>query len=144
MKRLHAIAAILALSVYAGPVKSDDVTAVRAENSILPWNRSFTVRDENREDIRPLVPTLSSGVNIPASNKWGVTVNFDIKDTAYQNMDRMSAGAYFDISPRIRLGGSLSFSAPGDLRVSTPRNRLLPAAAGDSVPAVRIESSIKF
>jgi hypothetical protein len=110
----------------------------------LPWNRAFTVRAENREQVRSAVSIPSPGVAIPATSKWGVTVNFDLKDTAFKKMDRMSAGAYFDISPRIRLGGSLSFSAPGDLRISTPGDRVLPTGLDENESAVRIESSIKF
>jgi len=123
---------------------SSEVTGVRAADSSLPWNRAFTVRDESRDDNRSVVPIRTPGVAIPASSKWGVTVNFDIKDSAYENMDRMSAGAYFDLSPRIRLGGSLSFGAPGDLRISTPNDRVLPSLSSEKDSAIRIESSIKF
>ncbi|MDQ7017746.1 MAG: hypothetical protein Q9M33_01165 [Robiginitomaculum sp.] len=144
MKRMQPILAVLAFSVFAGPVMSSEVTGVRAADSSLPWNRAFTVRDESRDDNRSVVPIRTPGVAIPASSKWGVTVNFDIKDSAYENMDRMSAGAYFDLSPRIRLGGSLSFGAPGDLRISTPNDRVLPSLSSEKDSAIRIESSIKF
>lgn len=161
MKPMPSILAALALGTLAGPVLSDEAGDVRpvilkaevpkvtlaetplSENT-LPWNRAFTVRAENREQIRSAVSIPSPGVAIPATSKWGVTVNFDLKDAAFKKMDRMSAGAYFDISPRIRLGGSLSFSAPGDLRVSTPGDRVLPSALEENESAVRIESSIKF
>ncbi|PHS28110.1 MAG: hypothetical protein COA84_02355 [Robiginitomaculum sp.] len=161
MKPMPSILAALALSILAGPVLSDeagdvrpvapDAEAVKAALAVtaltettLPWNRAFTVRAESREQAQSAVSIRSPGVAIPATSKWGVTVNFDLKDTAFKKMDRMSAGAYFDISPRIRLGGSLSFSAPGDLRVSTPGDRVLPTALGENESAVRIESSIKF
>lgn len=144
MKRMQSILAILAISAFAGPVMSDEIAGARAADSSLPWNRAFTVRDESRDEDRTVVPIRTPGVAIPASNKWGVTVNFDIKDSSFQNMDRMSAGAYFDLSPRIRLGGSLSFGAPGDLRVSTPSDHVLPSLSGEKDSAIRIESSIKF
>jgi NtrZ len=144
MKRMQSILAILAFSVFAGPVMSDEVTGARAADSSLPWNRAFTVRDETRDEGRAALPIRTPGVAIPANSKWGVTVNFDIKDSSFENMDRMSAGAYFDLSPRIRLGGSLSFGAPGDLRVSTPRDHVLPSLSGEKDSAIRIESSIKF
>lgn len=134
----------MTLCVFARPGLSDDAEGVRIANSALPWNRAFTVRDETREEERPIMPMRSTGVAIPANSKWGVTVNLDVKDTAFENMDRVSAGAYFDLSPRIRLGGSLSFGAPGDLRISTPRDRVLPVMPGENEPVVRIESSIKF
>lgn len=144
MKRMPSILAILAFSVFAGPVMSDEVVGVRAADSSLPWNRAFTVRDEARDEDQSVVTVRTPGVAIPASSKWGVTVNFDIKDSSFENMDRMSAGAYFDLSPRIRLGGSLSFGAPGDLRVSTPNDHVLPSLSGEKDSAIRIESSIKF
>jgi NtrZ len=148
MKHMRSIMVSLALSTsvsgFAGTALSSDTAVVRPVDSTLPWNRAFTVREEGREDSRTLMPLRAPDVAIPATNKWGVTVNFDLKDTTFEKMDRVSAGAYFNLSPRIRLGGSLSFSAPGELRVSTPRDRVLPGVPGDNQPAVRIESSIKF
>lgn len=144
MKRLPSILAIGAFFALAGPVMADETSVARAADSNLPWNRAFTIRDETREDDRSFIPLRSNSLAIPASRKWGVTVNLDLKDQTFENMDRMSAGAYFDLSPRVRLGGSLSFSAPGDLRVSTPRDRVLSITPIENEPAVRIESSIKF
>ena len=144
MRRLQPILATLAISVLAGPALSEGPATVRVDDSSLPWNRAFTVRDETREEDRTFLPLRSPGVDIPATNKWGVTVNFDLKETSFENTERMRAGAYFDLSPRIRLGGSLSFSAPGDLRISTPSDRGLPSAPSEYEQSVRIESSIKF
>ena len=163
MKLMPSILAALALGTLASPVLSDEagdkaspvipkseiteasLTDKTLTETALPWNRAFTVRAESRDSVAQSAVTIRSpGVAIPATSKWGVTVNFDLKDTAFKKMDRMSAGAYFDISPRIRLGGSLSFSAPGDLRVSTPGDRALPTALDENESAVRIESSIKF
>ncbi len=144
MKRLQSILVALAVTAFAGPVISDEQVSASASDKSLPWNRAFTVRDESREEDRSFVPIRTPGVSIPASHKWGVTVNFDAREAAFENADRVSAGAYFNISPRIRLGGSLSFSAPGDLRISTPRDRTLLVGPGENEPAVRIESSIKF
>ncbi len=139
------ILAVLAITTIAGPGLSDEVhSSVRANDSSLPWNRAFTVRDEAREEGHLVVSARSSGVAIPANSKWGVTVNLDAKNPSFDNMDRVSAGAYFDLSPRVRLGGSFSFGAPGDLRISTPRDRTFPRGPGENEPAVRIESSIKF
>ncbi len=149
MKRLQSIlAAILAATamlVLSRPAVADDAAgAAKAERLTPPWNRAFTVRDENRKERGPTVFSNAQSVDIPASGKWGVALNLDLKDTTYQNMDRMSAGAYFKLSPRIRLGGSVSFGAPGNLRVSTPQDRVLPVAPGEGDSAIRIESSIKF
>lgn len=149
MKRLHSIlAAILAataLAEFAGPVAADDAAGIAREAAAAPpWNRAFTVRDETRKESSPAAFSHTQSIDIPASGKWGVALNFDLKDTTYENMDRMSAGAYFKLSPRIRLGGSVSFGAPNGLRVSTPQDRVLPAAPAEGDSAIRIESSIKF
>lgn len=145
MTRLQFILAAMVLVVLTGPAMAGDaISPERADNLTTPWNRAFTVRDESRKEIGPAAFSHTQSVDIPASGKWGVALNFDLKDSMYENMDRMSAGAYFKLSPRIRLGGSFSFGAPGNLRVSTPQDRILPSAPAEGDSAIRIESSIKF
>ncbi len=127
-------------------IKSTTIAGITVldPGALLPWNRSFTLRDDAAQLATSVLPPHSNGVDIPAGSKWGVTVNLDANDRTYEYQDRVSAGAYFDISPRIRLGGSLSFTAPGEFRTSPVNKTALPVAPGEDDPAVRIESSIKF
>jgi hypothetical protein len=132
-------AGTLALATEPEPAK-DVLPATSAE---LPWYRSFTLRSAEIEDgafMRLKKPDLE----FRAGNQWGLSVGLDEQDTLLESRDRMSAGAFYEFSPRFRLGGELSFVAPGELRISTPQDSILPVSPVDEQPRVRIESSIKF
>lgn len=147
---------ILVLSVMPGSARADDqdpATSESARNKVesllegtkagLPWYRSFTLRS-NEVSEGTFLPLNKPDVEFRASSQWGVTIGLPEQDPLLETKDRMSAGAFYNISPRIRLGGELSFTAPGELRVSTPKDHALPMQAGEDAPTVRIESSIKF
>ncbi|MBL1431536.1 MAG: hypothetical protein COA60_008535 [Robiginitomaculum sp.] len=148
MKTLRQILAIASIWLAAGtlalanepePVK-DVLPATSAE---LPWYRSFTLRSSEVEDgafMRLKKPDLE----FRAGNQWGLSVGMNEQDPLLESKDRMSAGAFYEFSPRFRLGGELSFVAPGELRISTPQDSILPVSPIDEQPRVRIESSIKF
>ncbi|MCF6293094.1 MAG: hypothetical protein L3J04_06855 [Robiginitomaculum sp.] len=145
LRQILAIASIwlaagtLALATEPEPVK-DVLPATSAE---LPWYRSFTLRSSEVEDgafMRLKKPDLE----FRAGNQWGLSVGMNEQDPLLESKDRMSAGAFYEFSPRFRLGGELSFVAPGELRISTPQDSVLPVSPIDEQPRVRIESSIKF
>lgn len=148
MRILRQILAIATVWVAAGTMTwadepeslSEPLSVTSAE---LPWYRSFTLRSSEIEDgafMRLKKPDLE----FRAGNQWGLSVGMDEQDPLLEARDRMSAGAFYEFSPRFRLGGELSFVAPGELRISTPQDSILPVSPIDEQPRVRIESSIKF
>lgn len=125
----------------ADPVPVVESLPISSEQ--LPWYRLFTLRS-SEVDNGAFLPLKKPELEFRAGDQWGVTVGMDEQDRLLNTQDRMSAGAYFEFSPRFRLGGGLSFVAPGNLRISTPEDRVLPVRPRDEEPMVRIESSIKF
>lgn len=150
-------AGILALSTLPASAQEADMDPTAAESAHnkvesllsgtkadLPWYRSFTLRSNEEVADGAFLPLNKPDVEFRASSQWGVTIGLPEQDPLLETKDRMSAGAFYDISPRIRLGGELSFTAPGELRVSTPTDHALPMGPGEEAPSVRIESSIRF
>ncbi|VAV88322.1 hypothetical protein MNBD_ALPHA06-456 [hydrothermal vent metagenome] len=125
----------------ADPVPASNALPISSDE--MPWYRSFTVRSSDVSN-GAFVPLKQPDIEIRASSQWGITVGLEEQDPVLDMADRMSAGAFYEFSPRFRLGGELTFTAPGDLRVSTPENSVIPVRPIDEEPMIRIESSIKF
>jgi len=145
------IVGVVALSVAlvglsAGVSMADPAVSsapLPAANDEMPWYRSFTVRSSEVEN-GAFLPLKRPDAEFRASSQWGITIGLEEQDPVLESTDRMSAGAFYEFSPRFRLGGELSFVAPGDLRISTPEDRILSVGPGNENPVIRIESSIKF
>jgi len=142
----HILAGTAIWLLSASFAVADPQTAVDplpASTDEMPWYRSFTLRSADVND-GAFLPLKEPDVEIRASSQWGITVGLEERDPVLESPDRMSAGAFFDITPRIRVGGGFTFTAPEDLRFSTPNDRVYPIGPVDEKPVVRVESSIKF
>lgn len=139
-----------AVLVTAGTAYAQDATpaernAVRAE---VPWYERFTYGQGPTETMTGLGPTDRTAQ--PAwtlSQRWGVTV--DIPTAERSQVSRVpsrsetAVGAYFQFTPRVRVGGQVS--------VRDPENSLSPAAPAapgqredEPVAGVRLESAFRF
>ncbi len=135
------VSAMLSGAAFANPEPKEDSLPISSDE--LPWYRSFTLRS-SEIDAGAFMPQKQPDLEFRAGDQWGISVGLEEQDPLLESFDRMSAGAFYDISPRFRLGGGLSFVAPGELRISTPEDRVLPVSPVGQEPVVRIESSIKF
>lgn len=133
----------VALVGFAAADPESKQDSLPISNTELPWYRSFTLRSSDVAS-GAFMPLKKPNLEFRAGDQWGISVGLDEQDPLLESLDRMSAGAFYEFSPRFRLGGELSFVAPGDLRISTPQNSVLPVRPIESPPVVRIESSIKF
>lgn len=121
------------------------VTAPEATPSAVPWYQRFTTSQGVTESItgesendRLLAPAWT------LNQRWGVTV--DVREA--QRIERLpegsrgdqaSVGAYYQFTPRMRVGGQLSVEAPDrPLNVAPNRDDDEPRAG------VRIESAFRF
>ncbi len=129
-------------AAHVNPAPKNTAKALRTRDDML-WYRSFTLRSADVND-GAFLPLKQPDMEIRATSQWGITIGLEEQDPILDTTDRMSAGAFFDITPRIRLGGELTFTAPGELRISTPHDRVYPLRPADKQPVVRVESSIKF
>jgi hypothetical protein len=72
-----------------------------------------------------------------SKGRWGVTVNLQQPSERPSTMNDVQAGAYFRITPSLRVGGSVAL---GDQELTPRANPARPADA----PKVRLETNFKF
>ncbi len=137
-----------AVVATAGAAHAQDRTAVGVQEvqSAVPWYQRFTTSNGVTESItgdaendRQLAPAWT------LNERWGVTV--DVREA--QRIERLpeggrgdqtSVGAYYQFTPRVRVGGAVSLESadrPGSPEPSA--NAEEEARAG-----VRIESAFRF
>jgi hypothetical protein len=95
----------------------------------------FTVRSETSQVANSAVKSLKWDAR---KGRWGLTLNLDQSDTRPATSNDVQAGAYYRITPSLRVGGAVAF---GDEQV-TPGPKKIGSEEGR--PRVRLESSFKF
>ena len=100
-----------------------------------PKGLDFTVRNE----ATALTPqgTAKSLKLDTRKGRWGVTLNFDQPQSRDATANDVQAGAYFRITPKLRIGGAVAL---GD--TEKPAYRKTEPVEGR--PRVRLETAFKF
>lgn len=134
-----------AVIATAGAAHAQDRTGVSADTqAAVPWYQRFTTSSGVTESITG--DAENDRIEAPAwslNQHWGITV--DVREA--QRIERLpdggrgaqtSVGAYYQFTPRVRLGGQLS------VETATPPGA--PATSDESEPraGVRIESAFRF
>jgi hypothetical protein len=70
--------------------------------------------------------------------RWGVTLNMDQSDARPSTLNDVQAGAYYHITPSLRVGGAVAL---GDEQLTPGPKKI---GSEESQPRVRLESSFKF
>lgn len=70
--------------------------------------------------------------------RWGVTLNMEQSDVRPQSLNDVQAGAYYHITPSLRVGGAVALR---DEQVNAGPKKI---GSEESQPRVRLESSFKF
>jgi hypothetical protein len=126
--RKYALLAVTAALIGAGA----GGVAQAADAKTKPMD--FTVRTESS----PLTPGSEVVKWDAARGKWGVMLNLQQPNTRAATANDIAAGAYYRITPSLRVGGSLAFGeeqvAPG------PK----PNGADAGQPRVQLETKFKF
>ncbi|WP_309605949.1 NtrZ family periplasmic regulatory protein [Phenylobacterium sp.] len=94
----------------------------------------FTVRTDTSA-IAPLSQSLKWDA---AKGRWGVTLDLRQTSTRETNLNDIQAGAYYRITPSLRVGGAVAFGdqqVPSGLRATTPDG---------GAPRVQLETKFKF
>ena len=98
-----------------------------------PKTFDFTVRSE--QTVTPQGPARSVKLDT-AKGRWGVTLNLDQPAGRDMNSNDVQAGAYFRITPSLRVGGAVAL---GDKEVPTYRS-----TQPQGQPRVRLETALNF
>jgi hypothetical protein len=95
----------------------------------------FTVRPEQAASPVAGPKTL----NLDARRgRWGVTLNLQQPDTRESTWNDVQAGAYYHITPSLRVGGAVAL---GDQQLQPGLKKLTPDGGQ---PRVRLETQFKF
>lgn len=70
--------------------------------------------------------------------RWGLTLNMDQSDVRPSTLNDVQAGAYYHITPSLRVGGAVALR---DEQVNRGPKKI---GSEESQPRVRLESSFKF
>jgi hypothetical protein len=96
----------------------------------------FTVRAEAPSAIAP--QGVKSTKWDARKGRWGLTLNMEQPDARPSTWNDVSAGAYYRITPSIRVGGAVAL---GDQQLTPGAQKITP---DEGQPRVRLESSFKF
>ncbi len=111
-----------------------------------PWYERFTFGSELREGANAWIPRGEARTSavVDSRSRWGVTFGVNQEARAAlaprtgQGTARASAGAFYQVSPKVRVGGAVTI--PDDqLGVSQNRDSRKPRE-----PGVKVESAIRF
>lgn len=96
----------------------------------------FTVRADPPSPIAP--QGVKSTKWDARKGRWGLTLNMEQPDARPSTWNDVAAGAYYRITPSIRVGGAVAF---GEQQVTPGAQKITP---DEGQPRVRLESTFKF
>lgn len=128
-------------TAQAEPAKNVQPRAITAATNEIPWFEQFTASSTAADPTVAANPALTSQLSGMVSQRWGFSVNVRNADrTKAAPRDEAAVGAFYDFTPRLRLGGELRVAdsvvggAPG-VTGAGPRE---PSAG------VKLESAFRF
>lgn len=140
MQVRFAIAGFLAASAFATAAHGQ--TPATTEKSDRPWYDRFTASAGLTDQDKGFTAGESrTALSFTPSAKWGVTLNVrDANRLTTESNDEASVGAFYNVSPRFRVGGQLSVAAqPPSVRLPVSPTEQQQATAG-----VKLQSAFKF
>jgi hypothetical protein len=124
------------IATILGAAAALAATAGAAQAADAPKPMDFTVHPDPAAAVAPAGP---KALRLDARRgRWGVTLNLQQPDTRESTLNDIQAGAYYHITPSLRVGGSLAF---GEQQV-VPGPK--PNAADTGQPRVQLETKFKF
>jgi len=100
-----------------------------------PAPLDFTVRSETSQVANSALKSLKWDAS---KGRWGLTFNMDQSDVRPSSRNDVQAGAYYRITPSLRVGGAVAF---GDEQLKPNPGKI---GSEEARPRVRLESSFKF
>jgi hypothetical protein len=119
-------------TIAAAALISAAASAAQAADKIRPLDFSM------RSEPTAVAPNSGKTLKVDASKgRFGLTLNLQQPDERPAVMNDVQAGAYFRITPSLRVGGSVAL---GDQELTPRANTARPA----DTPRVRLETAFKF
>jgi hypothetical protein len=112
--------------------------ALKAPNGATPWYEQFTA--SNGEPARASSGATDQTVTGMVTAKWGFTLNLKDADRTHPvARDEAAVGAFYDFTPRVRVGGELRV---GDPLAAAPAGR--GSNTSETSAGVKLESAFRF
>jgi hypothetical protein len=108
--------------------------AARAADKSPAKPLDFTVRTESS----PIAPGTQTMKWDAAKGRWGLTLDLKQPETRETTLNDIKAGAYYKITPALRVGGAFAF---GDQQIAPGQK---PNTPDPSQPRVQFETKLKF
>jgi hypothetical protein len=134
-------ASLLVFACAILPAAASAQTAANPADILAPTERetfNFTFRSSASLDANVWTFNDAPSLELNAGQKWRFTLDLD-QDPERMEFDGVSAGAFFDLTPRMRLGGALSLSGDNDAFTRASNGQL-----DNDAPQVKFESAFKF
>ncbi len=121
--------------VQASRPQAPDTGADTGTASALPWYERFTVAPSESYAVWGAAPRE---FQLQAGDRWGVTLGYSegVRSAQDFSLDDFSAGAFFEFSERVRVGGELRFTSPEEEIFGEETER--------KTPELRFESAFRF
>ncbi len=143
---------LLAVGLIGAPAFADEINGTTASASDveilspaepLTWYEGFAFQDSAKDqDILTTTPIESDtfALNWNGSGRWNLTLDLTRRsENLILPAEEITAGAYFQVTPRFRFGGGISFSGED---VMTDTSKWMDDTSGET--NVRIESAFSF
>lgn len=103
-----------------------------------PAAATFTSRDAFAPDLNQWGPQQSHRALQWDNRKgrWGLKLDMDQSTVRDMGWNDVQAGAYYKVTPSLRVGGAFS--------VTSPQQNIGPRLQQDKAPGVKLESTFKF
>lgn len=118
---------------------------VHAQNSAQSssLNTSSLTSDTYISDASTSFKSPSKTYQFDLNRKWGVKFDVNQTDTSPSGLNDIDAGAFYKLTPSLRVGGSLGFGEKTDPNKTAAGNAVVAQGAKDQ-PRVRLETTFKF
>lgn len=114
--------------------------ALQAPNESTPWFERFTASVGEPSKNASTAAPVEQSVTGMVSAKWGFSLNLrDADRTKTATRDEAAVGAFYDFTPRLRVGGEVRMADP--VATSAPTGR---GVAREPSAGVKLESAFRF
>ncbi|HEY9233681.1 MULTISPECIES: NtrZ family periplasmic regulatory protein [Phenylobacterium] len=121
----------LVISAIGAALLASGATAAHAQ-SAAGRSADFSVRSEASTNAQG-----GKTLKWERKGRWGVSLNLDQRDERGTQLNDVQAGAYFRVTPSLRVGGAVALGEEESptFKKTEPR---------DAAPRVRLETAFKF
>jgi hypothetical protein len=135
MAGLRLTAAAVLIGILSGMAATVACAAPAARNAPTA---TFTTRDAFAPDLNQWGPqqTHKQLQFDTRKGRWGLKLDYDQSTIRDMGWNDMQAGAYYKVTPSLRVGGAFT--------TTTPQQNISPRLSQDKAPGVKLETAFKF